>query len=314
MDEEVREKPKKDTLSVILYNVVNLVVIAAIMLLKVATIDGTFNIDWIAFGAETAILWIVQYMLFLVNYSIGKDKGKLTELYEESASECRKVCNELIAAFSPSKIQEYCDFITQLDLQNAQRRILSGVCEFDDFNTKYRFMNRAQLKTVPRSISDETAIITAEFAKKLQKRRLNSAEKAKLYLFDRRQINAILRAQKLKAEKMTSSDLIYAEIDMRSRHRVAARPGASEQKQKMRKLFNSAIFAAIFTGVTVSATVDFSFSSVVDMFMSLVPILIGVVNGRVQGYRLSTATAVAYFRAVAAESKAAKKWLDDNIK
>lgn len=289
MDEEVREKPKKDTLSVILYNVVNLVVIAAIMLLKVATIDGTFNIDWIAFGAETAILWIVQYMLFLVNYSIGKDKGKLTELYEESASECRKVCNELIAAFSPSKIQEYCDFITQLDLQNAQRRILSGVCEFDDFNTKYRFMNRAQLKAVPRSISE-------------------------LYLFDRRQIKAILRAQKLKAEKMTSSDLIYAEVDMRSRHRVAARPGASEQKQKMRKLFNSAIFAAIFTGVTVSATVDFSFSSVVDMFMSLVPILIGVVNGRVQGYRLSTATAVAYFRAVAAESKAAKKWLDDNIK
>ena len=299
MDEE-REKPKKDTLSVILYNVVNLVVIAAIMLLKVATIDGTFSIDWVAFGAETAILWIVQYMLFLVNYSIGKDKGKLTELYDQSATECRSICNELIAAYSPSKIQEYCDFITQLDLQNAQRRILSGACEFDDFNAKYRFMNRAQLKAVPRFISAETAIITAEFAKKLQKRRLSGAEKAKLYLFDRRQIKAILRAQRLKAEKMTSSDLIYAEVDMQIRRRVAAKPGASEQKQKMRKLLNSAIFAAIFTGVTVSATVDFSFSSVVDMFMSLVPILIGVVNGRVQGYRRSTATAVAYFLAITA--------------
>ena len=303
------EKKVKQTLSTLIYNVVSFIIIIAVMLLKVATIDGIVNMDWGSFGVEAAVIFIAQYVLFIINYAIGKEKGMLTEDYISARAKCIAACDKLAKDCDPKQVQEYCNYITRLDQQNKQRRVLAGVCKYSDFEESYQYMNRAQLKAIPRFISAETGIITAEFAKKLQKRRLKTAERAELYLFDKHQIKQILRAQKVKPERMTSSELIFADTSVDSRKRVAERPKHAESKQKTRKLLNGLIFSLVFSCITVNAVISLSWGSVVDMLLALVPIIIGLATGRLQGYNNSKVAAVAYFNSVSAEATSAYKWI-----
>lgn len=302
------EKKVKGKISTAIYHIASLAIVVAVMLLKVATIDGTFNINWGAFGIEAAIIWIAQYILFIVNYSIGKDKGRLTDNYIEAQRACLEKCKKLAEECMPEEIQAYCDYITNMDLQNAQRRALAGVCRYEDFVEKYQYMNRAQIKAVPSTLSESTNLITISHARAIRVKDFFHRDKS-AFLFDRQQIRAIMKAKRMKAEKMTSSELIFADTEIDSMHRVIARPKTQEARQKTRKFLSSAIFAAVFTCVTISASVDFTFASVVDMFLSLVPIIIGLVTGRLQGYTNATSAAVAYFHSIAAEATSAYKWI-----
>lgn len=303
------EKKVKQTLSTLLYNIVSFIIIVAVMLLKVATIDGILNVNWGSFGVEAAVIFIAQYVLFIINYAIGKDKGMLTEDYIKAREKCMTACDLLAKDCDPEKVQAYCNYITALDQQNRRRRLLAGVCKYTDFEEKYQYMNKAQLKAIPRFISDETGIVTAEFAKKLQKRRLSAAERAELYLLDKHQIKQILRAQRIKPERMTSSELIFADTSVDSRKRVAERPKHAESKQKTRKLLNGLTFSLVFSCITVNAVISLSWGSVVDMLLALVPIIIGLATGRLQGYNNSKVAAVAYFNSVSAEATSAYKWI-----
>ena len=281
---DMSHKKHRRSLTTAIYQIVNIILIIALEFFKMATIDGAISFDIKECAIEVALLWVLQYALYCINFSYSKQKGYEKKEYIEAREECSKASKKLVCDCDVAYLEEYCEHIVQAEF--TRRKIIMLALEginFEKYEQEYRYLNKEQLKALKRADG--------------------------MPLFNKKQIKAIRRCNRAKPMFLSVNHLLCVDEITSNKEFLPPSPEKIERKLYAKKAITSILFTSIFAMVTVEPVINFSYGAVVDALLGLVPLVCGIIFGRMQGWSTTLGYGVKYYNAKRSECEQAYNWI-----
>lgn len=281
---DMSHKKYKRNLTTAIYQIVNIILIIALEFFKMATIDGTISFNLTECAIEVALLWVLQYALYCINFSYSKQKGYDSKDYSTARKECAEASKRLVMECDVSYLEDYCDHVVQAEFKRRKLIILAleGI-NSAKYESEYCYLNKEQLKALKRA--DGTP------------------------LFNMRQIKAIRRCNRAKPISLSVNHLLSVDEIASNKEFLPPSPEKIERKMYAKKAVTSILFTSIFAMVTVEPMINFNFGTVVDALLGLVPLVCGIIFGRMQGWSTTIGYGVKYYNAKRSECEQAYNWI-----
>lgn len=274
---------------------VNLLIIAAMIMVSYVVIDGTAGINWAQDGYEIALLVLAIYAIYTNSYAIGKTKGAATDAYVKAEDSCREAINELTAHKSVERLGEFCAEAVQSELKVMRTSLLSSVCiRYETWEKLYADKSMTELAAMKKNETIEK----------------NGRETA-VPLFDRNELSVLRRIKKLRPAKFTPK-MLTAPISVKSSEFLPDYR-KSERREKLRKLVITLTSSLVTVNFSVQLVQDFSFASVIECVVKTIPLVWAWVSGQYGGFRNYTERKTAYYEEKTKLCLRAVAWLD-NVK
>lgn len=282
--DNLQSQSTKESITSILYPVINIILIIAFEFFKIATIDGTLAFDITKWSIEVVILGGVQYTLYSLNFSYSKLKGYENKEYIKARSNCLKASAKLLDSCDFEYLEEYCEHVVSAELERRRTIILAleGI-NYKKYEEEYRYLNKEQLKALQR--------------------------KDGMPLFNKKQIKAIRRCNRSKPMTLRANQLLYTDEITPKRRLLPETPEERGRLLHRKKAMIGIILIGVTPVVMIDPIIHFSFGAVVEAILGIVPLAFGVIFGRMHGWNTTVEYGIKYYNAKCSECEQAYNWI-----
>lgn len=269
---------------------INAFLILILTLALYAKIDSSFDVDWGKVGFELILIYMVSAIVYTNSLSLGKINGQKKEEYQEAYKRCTNAIIKLAENKHIENIDKFCMERQEADLEARKRIILSSVhIPYEKYQSEYAGKSISELRSL--------------------KKPLQAKEKKARAFFNKVQIRALIRVMYMKPHKLSPQSLtkpINAKTD-----EFLENCTKIERKMIARKLITSFVTTFIVVNFSIEIVSEFSYKTVVESIVRLIPILWSWISGQFAGYNISVNSKVAYYNDKARFCLQADNWLNE---
>ena len=226
-----------------------MVVIAMVISLTDFTLSlGNFK----SFTALTLFLYVITTIIYRNRYNRGKLRGRSDPEYVEALSDYRKAKHKITELGIASDIPTFCQEYKTKELKEYRKGILADVdLDYDEYMQKYRNLSDRAVMRLSLPLNMRKAIV-----------KCNNAMPIKL-----------------------TTGLIMNESGEASREKLVAQSGRDrELKDKRRQLISRGLVVFLGGAIAVDVIIDFSFITIVQWFVRMLPIISAIIMGDDGGF------------------------------
>ena len=226
-----------------------IVVIAMVISLT----DFTFSLgDFKNFTALTLFLYVITTIVYRNRYNRGKLRGRSDPDYIEALADYREAKDKISELGIASEIPTFCQEYKTKELKEYRKGILADVdLDYDEYMQKYR------------NLSDR-AVMRLSLPLNMRK--------------------AIIKCNKAMPIKLTPG-LIMNESGEADRQKLVAQSGRDrELKDKRQQLISRGLVVFLGGAIAVNIIFDFSFITIVQWFVRMLPIISAIIMGDDGGF------------------------------
>lgn len=277
--------------------VINAFLIIILALALYAKIDSSFDVNWRDVGFELIFIYMISSIIYINSLSLGKLNGQKKEEYKQAYKECNDATDKLSANKYIVNLDKFCLERQESDLEARKRVVLSSVyIPYDDYKSKYAGKSIKELKAMKRDeIKDD------------DKKKTEDGEKAPL--FNRVQLRALTKVMYMRPHKLSPQSLTKP-LNAKTKEFIED-CGKIERKIIAKKLIMSFATVVIVVNFSIEIVNAFSYKTVVESIVRLIPILWSWVSGQFAGYNISVNNKVAYYNDKARYCLQADNWLNE---
>ncbi len=270
----VRKFPIKEAMGY----VVNAFLIIILTLALYAKIDSSFNVNWEEVGFELVLVYMVSAIVYTNSLSLGKLNGQKRKEYQDAYKNCEEAIAKLSVNKNIEKIDEFCLERQQIDLDARKRIILTSAhIPYDKYQDEY----------VGKSIKELKAL-----------------------KFNKVQLRALIKVMYMKPHKLSSLSLTKP-VNARSEEFIE-NSARIERQTIARKLITSFVTTFIVVNFSIEIVNAFSYKTVVESIVRLIPILWSWISGQFAGYNISINSKIAEFNDKTTLCNQADNWLNEH--
>lgn len=293
-DELPEANTLKKTVKGTIYLISNIALIIAVVFIYFVSLKPALKIDWSDITYEIVILCVFAYILFCNSLARAKLKGQATEAHIEAVKAYTEASTKLLQSRNIDYIYLFCEEHKREDLINRRKELLISVgVSYDKYIAEYCKMTRKDLTALTR------------------KSNVDGTERT-VKLFTRRQIRAIMQANRMRCKKFDQSMLITAGKVAGNRF-LPRDPCKHEAFYKLRKIFTSILTLTLTASITVDAVLDLSWAVVAECAVKLVAMAWAWTTGHMYGWDNTTKEDVYFLRSKAEWCSRAERWLEGYI-
>lgn len=267
---------------------VNAALIIILALALYAKIDSSFKVNWAEVGFELIFIYMISSIIYINSLSLGKLSGQKNDIFKEAYNKCSEATVALAKNKYIANLDKFCLERQEADLEARKRIILSSVyIPYDDYTEKYAGKSIKELRAMKRDDDkDDNAP-----------------------LFNRIQLRSLIKVMYMRPHKLSPQSL--------TKPLNAKTEGFIEDCDRLeRKIIAKRLimsFATIIIVVNFSIKIvnAFSYKTIVESIVRLIPILWSWVSGQFAGYNISTNSKIAYFNDKAMLCHQANEWLNE---
>lgn len=269
--------------------VVNAFLIIILALALYAKIDSSFDVNWSEVGFELVLIYMISSIIYVNSLSLGKLNGQKRDEYKEAYRKCSEATTKLSENKYIANLNEFCIERQEADLEARKRLVLSSVyISYDDYTSKYAGKSIKELKAIKRD---------------------GAKDDEKAPLFNRVQRRTLVKVMYMRPHKLSSQSLTKP-LNAKSEEFIED-CGKIERKIIARKLISSLAATFIVVNFSIEIVSAFSYKTVVESIVRLIPILWSWLSGQFAGYNVSVNNKVAYYNDKARYCMQANNWLDE---
>ena len=283
----VRKFPIKEAMGYI----INAFLIVILTLALYAKIDSSFDVNWGEVGFELVLIYMVSAIVYTNSLSLGKLNGQKRKEYQEAYKDCVKAIAKLAGNKYIEKIDEFCIERQQIDL-NARKRIAlsSAHIPYDKYMTEYADKGIKELRALKKPLSDNESKASP--------------------LFNKVQLRALIKVMYMKPHKL-SSQALTKPVNARTEEFIE-NSAKIERQAIARKLISSFVTTFVVVNFSIEIVNAFSYKTVVESIVRLIPILWSWISGQFAGYNISINSKIAEFNDKTTLCNQADNWLNEH--
>lgn len=286
--------PIKKTVKGTIYLITNIALIVAVVFIYFVSLKPAIKIDWGAITYEIVILCVFAYILFCNSLARAKLKGQNTEAYIKAVDKYSEVSGRLLQNNNIDYLYKFCEEHMREDLENRRKGLLvSAAISYKKYVEEYCNLSRKDLMALDR-------VSTVDGKERIVK------------LFTRRQVRAIMQANRMRCKKFDQSMLIT--VGKVSGNRFLPRdPRKNETFYKVKKIAMSLVTMTLTASITVDAVLDLSWATVAECAVKLVAMAWAWTSGHMFGWDNTTKDEVYFLRSKAEWCDRADRWLNNYL-
>lgn len=267
--------------------VVNAFLIIILALALYAKIDSSFDVDWSEIGFELVLIYMISSIIYVNSLSLGKLNGQKKDEYKEAYRKCNEATTKLSENKYIANLDKFCIERQEADLEARKRVVLSSVyIPYEDYKGKYAGKSMKELRAM---------------------RREGAKDGEKAPLFNRVQLRALVKVMYMRPHKLSAQSLTKP-LNAKSEEFIED-CGKIERKIIARRLISSLAATFIVVNFSIEIVSAFSYKTVVESIVRLIPILWSWLSGQFAGYNVSVNNKVAYYNDKAKYCMQADNWL-----
>ncbi len=251
---ELRRNLERDTSNVNKFSMNDLMLAGIVVIAMVLSLtDFTFSLgDFKNFTALTLFLYVVTTIVYRNRYNRGKLRGRSDPEYLEALKTYRLAKEEITSRGIASDVPTFCQVYKTTELKEYRKGILTDVdLDYDEYLEKYRHLPNKAVMKLPLPLNMRKAII-----------KCNKAMPIKL-----------------------TPGLIMNESGEANRHKLVAQSGREREIKDKRKDFVwRGLMVALGGMIAVNVIFDFSFLTIVQWFVRMLPIISAIIMGDDSGF------------------------------
>ena len=269
---------------------VNAFLIIVLALSTYVTVSTSFEINWSKLGFTSIFVYLMSCIIYSNSLNLGESAAAKKPEYKEACKSCISAIDTLVKNKHIEHIDEYCSEKRKLDLEARRKTVLGAVyIPWDKYEEVYSQKSIKELKAMRQEKKDE--------------------EKKPSPFFNREQIKALIKVKKMKCQKFSPQQLTRP-IDAKSEEFLE---DISKLKRKTmsRKMLMSLVLTLIAVSFSVEMVNDFSYRTVVEGVVKLIPMAWSWVSGHFAGYNIASNNKMAYYKDKARYCSQANNWLNE---
>ena len=276
--------------------VVNAFLIVVLAMSTYVTVDSTFNIDWSKLGFTSLFVYLISCVIYSNSLNLGESAVAKKEDYKQTVKDCITSIDTLVKNKFIEHIDEYCLAKQKQDLESRRKTVLSTVyVSWEKYESDYSKKSIKELKEMTR---DEKSDNSKE-----------KANKKPVPYFNREQLRAISKARRMKCHKFSPQQLTRP-IDAKSEEFLED-IAKLRRKVMARKMLMSLILTLIAVNFSVGLVSDFTYKTVVESVVKLIPMAWSWASGHFTGYNITINNKMAYYKDKARYCTQANNWLNE---
>lgn len=282
--------------------VINAFLIIILTLALYAKIDSSFDVNWGEIGFELVLIYMVSAIVYTNSLSLGKTNGQKRKEYQDAYKKCVDAITKLAENKYIEKIDEFCIERQRVDLEARKKIVLSSVhIPYEKYEAEYADKSIKELRHLKKPLADND--------NKPEEEKKTDEEKNERPMFNKVQLRALIKVMYMKPHKLSSQSLtkpINAKTD-----EFIEDCTKIERKMIARKLIISFVTTFVVVNFSIELVNAFSFKTVIESVVRLIPILWSWVSGQFAGYNISINNKVANFTDKARFCQQADNWLNE---
>ena len=251
---ELRRNLERDTSNVNKFSMNDLMLAGIVVIAMVLSLtDFTFSLgDFKNFTALTLFLYVVTTIVYRNRYNRGKLRGRSDPEYLEALKTYRLAKNKITELGIASDVPTFCQTYKTTELKEYRKGILADVdLDYNEYMEKYRHLTNKAVMKLSLPLNMRKAII-----------KCNNAEPLKL-----------------------TPGLIMNESGEADRHKLVAQSGREREiKDKRTDFVWRGLMVALGGMIAVNVIFDFSFLTIVQWFVRMLPMLSALIMGDDSGF------------------------------
>ena len=251
---ELRRGLERDVTNVNKFSMTDLMLAGIVLIAMVISLtDFSFTLgDFKNFTALTLFLYVITTITYRNRYNRGKLRGRSDPEYIEALSAYREAKDEITRLGIASDVPTFCQEYKARELKEYRKGILSDVdLDYDKYMQEYRGLSDKQVMRLSMPINQRNAIV-----------KCNNAMPIKL-----------------------TPGLIMNESGEADREKLVAQSGREREiKDKRKQLISRALIVLLGSAIAVDVIIDFSFITIVQWFVRMLPIISAIIAGDDGGF------------------------------
>ena len=272
--------------------IINAFLIVILTLALYAKIDSNFDVDWKEIGFELLLIYMVSSIIYTNSLSLGKVSGQKRQEYKDAYEGCQTAIATLAKNKYIEKIDEFCLERQEADLTARKRVVLSSVhIPYDKYLSDYVGKSIKELRTLKKTSKNK------------------NGEEKKRPFFNKVQLRALIKVMHMRPHKLDSQQLTKP-VNAKTSDFIEDCTKV-ERKMIARKLIMSLATTFVVVNFSIEIVNEFSYKTVVESIVRLIPILYSWISGQFAGYNIAVNNKVANFTDKARLCTLANKWLNE---
>lgn len=285
-------KLESKTIKSTLYSLVNAFIILVLALASYVKLYTSIEFDISDLAYNTVLLWVCGYIVYSNALSSGELKGQSGELYKNALKTALDSNKALTENKNIEHLYEFVQEQREIELNSRRRAVIgSATLSWEKWETDYIHASMKELRARRREV------VNAD------------GKKIKAPYFERHQLVAILRCKTMRYKPFSVLQLT-SPVGTKGEKFISPSADSVRKAIKTRRALSSVVFMVIVANFAVEMVQDFTFATVVECVVSLVPVAWAWVSGWFSGWNLSTKTAVAHYVDKAKWCSRAVAWLN----
>lgn len=251
---EVRKTLELDIANVNKFSMNDLMLAGIVVIAMVLSLtDFTLSLgDFKNFTALTLFLYVVTTIVYRNRYNRGKLRGRSDPEYKEALKDYRTAKKTITELGIASDIPTFCQEYKAQELKEYRKGILADVdLSYEEYMEKYRQLSNSKVRRLPLPHNTRKAII-----------KCNKAMPVKL-----------------------TPGLIMNESGESDRHKLVSQSGRDrERRDKLTQLISRGLVVFCGGAIVINFIVDFSFITVAQWFVRMLPIISAIIMGDDSGF------------------------------
>lgn len=251
---ELRRNLEKDTLSYDKFSMNDLMLAVIVLIAMVLSLtDFTFTLgDFKNFTALTLFLYVITTIVYRNRYNKGKLRGRHDAEYTEALNTYRMAMNKITENGLTSKVPTFCQEYKMREIKEYRKGLLADVdITYDEYMEKYRHMTNRHIMLLPLPWNVRKTIVKCNKAKPLR----------------------------------LTPGLIMNENGESNRHKLVGQSGRErERKDKRKDFITRGLIVALGGMIAVDVILSFSFITVIQWFVRMLPIFTAFITGDDAGF------------------------------
>ncbi len=284
--------PIKKTVKGTIYLVSNIALTIAVVFIYFVSLKPAIKIDWGEITYEIVILCLFAYILFCNSLARAKLKGQATDAHSKAVDTYTEANSRLLQNHNIDYLYKFCEAHKREDLENRRKGLLISVSvSYQKYIEEYCNLTKKDLALLERVSNVDGKERTVK-------------------LFTRRQIRAIMQANRMRCKKFDETMLIT--IGKVSGNRFLPRdPRKNEIFYKVKKIAMSLVTMTLTASITVDAVLDLSWATVAECAVKLVAMAWAWTSGHMFGWDNTTKDEVYFLQSKAEWCDRADRWLNN---
>lgn len=267
---------------------VNAFLILVLALSTYVTVSTSFDIDWGKLGFTSVFVYLISCVIYSNSLNLGESAVAKKQEYKEVCKSCIDAIDTLVKNKYIEHIDEYCSEKQKTDLEMRRKSVLGAVyISWDKYVSDYAQKSIKELRAMKRE---------------------KEGEKSAPY-FNKEQIIAFIKVRRMKCHKFSPQQLTRP-IDAKSEEFLED-ISKLRRKTMARKMLMSLMLTLIAVSFSVEMVNDFSYRTVVEGVVKLIPMAWSWASGHFAGYNIASNNKMAYYKDKARYCLQADNWLNE---